>query len=603
MQDLKYEFLSRAGRTLNARVTRSLVLTGNINDLFFSTARRAYVPLIDLLTDSWSSAKGTITVVYELNGPIRFVRDTDLKKVRDAWTLMRHGATPDQIVIKRVTASPHEVEALAGLETDFDKKLMGAVGQPTVALEFLRQLCMCSRYVVDGKRVLDDNLIIIIEGADMLIPEGEIARLSEADRHRVAVCHDWFSDPAFLQGQDTVVLISESRSLLNARISRLPQVLDVEIQSPNELERLYFINWFAEQRKDTPVKLWGSVEDLARSTAALSIHALNQLLIEAAYEKRTVQMEDVVSRVEAYIKAQLGEDVVEFKKPTHSFDDCVGFRTLKEFLLKKLLKRFRSNSNSALSGAAVAGPIGGGKTYIFEALASRLDMPVLVLKNLRSMWFGQTDVIWERFRRVIGALSKVLIFMDEADTQLGGVSENVHETERRLTGKIQAMMSDTGLRGRVFWLLMTARIHQLSPDLRRPGRVGDLIIPVLDPEGDDRKEFVEWVLKPVVATPSESLLQRLDENTAGYSAASFASLRGELLAEKEDKGSDLNEDEIVAVMADHLPPPIGETRRYQTLQAMVNCTRRSLLPNPRATDQDRLEWQQEIRKFELMGVR
>ena len=42
------------------------------------------------------------------------------------------------------------------------------------------------------------------------------------------------------------------------------------------------------------------------------------------------------------------------------------------------------------------------------------------------------------------------------------------------------MENETGLRGRVLWLLMTARIHLLSPDIRRPGRVGDLIIPILD---------------------------------------------------------------------------------------------------------------------------
>ena len=73
------------------------------------------------------------------------------------------------------------------------------------------------------------------------------------------------------------------------------------------------------------------------------------------------------------------------------------------------------------------------------------------------------------------ALSKVIIFVDEADTQFGGVGSDTHETERRLTGKLQAMMSDTALRGRVALLLVTARIHQLSPDIRRPGRVGDLI--------------------------------------------------------------------------------------------------------------------------------
>jgi len=137
-------------------------------------------------------------------------------------------------------------------------------------------------------------------------------------------------------------------------------------------------------------------------------------------------------------------------------------------------------------------------------------MPVLVLKNIRSQWFGQTDVIFERLRRVLEALEKVLIFVDEADTQFGGVGEGAHETERRLTGKIQAMMSDPRLRGKVIWLLMTARIHLLSPDIRRPGRVGDLIIPVLDPVGEDRLEFIRWMLKPTgISTPE--LIQWLDK--------------------------------------------------------------------------------------------
>ena len=147
----------------------------------------------------------------------------------------------------------------------------------------------------------------------------------------------------------------------------------------------------------------------------------------------------------------------------------------------------------------MAGPIGAGKTFIFEAVAAELDMPVLVLKNIRSQWFGQTDVILERLRRVLESLDRVVIFVDEADTQFGGVGPDAHSTERRLTGKIQAMMSDPKLLGKVYWLLMTARIHLLSPDIRRPGRVGDLIIPVLDPPTDeDRDEFVRWMLKPAL---------------------------------------------------------------------------------------------------------
>jgi SpoVK/Ycf46/Vps4 family AAA+-type ATPase len=124
-------------------------------------------------------------------------------------------------------------------------------------------------------------------------------------------------------------------------------------------------------------------------------------------------------------------------------------------------------------------------------------MPVLVLKNLRSQWFGQTDVIFERLKRALEALDRVCIFMDEADTQFGGVGKDTHETERRLTGKVQQMMSDPRLKGKVIWLLMTARINLLSPDIRRPGRAGDLILPVLDPTGQDREDFVRWALQPL----------------------------------------------------------------------------------------------------------
>jgi SpoVK/Ycf46/Vps4 family AAA+-type ATPase len=229
-------------------------------------------------------------------------------------------------------------------------------------------------------------------------------------------------------------------------------------------------------------------------------------------------------------------------------------------------------------------------------------MPVLVLKNPRSQWFGQTDVIFEQLRRVLLALEKVLIFVDEADTQFGGVGQDTHETERRLTGKIQQMMSDPRLRGRVVWLLMTARIHLLSADLRRPGRVGDLIIPVLDPEGEDRQDFLRWMLKGLSSQPpSEIELQRLDELTAGYSAAAFAALRSHLKA-KAARGSVAFQD-IEEVVRDYLPPAIEQTRRYQTLQALVNCTRRSLLPDPNVDEGVRQGWQAELRKLELLGVR
>ena len=601
---VSYGFLRSAGKILNSGQARSLLVTGAVHDLFqVGPGVGDWVPLVEFFRRHWT-VPGRILLVYELNGPIRFVDPEDREKLRRAYLHWRTGQDADALAVRSMLDGKAFDEGLGRLEHAFERHMESAVGNPTVALELLRQLCACSRYRdAQGKAALDADLIVLIEGTDLMLPEAAVTALSDADRRRVAICTDWFSDPGFLQGLDAVVLLAESRSLLNHRVARLPQILEVEIPAPDLTARRALIGAFRRDRPD--VALNQRPDELAELTAGLSIHALLQLLKGAAYGQGGLAREDVVAQVEAYVQAQLGEDVVEIKKPSHRLEHVVGFTELKTFLRQELIPRFQTSGPGALPGAAVAGPIGGGKTFIFEAVASELDMVVVVLKNLRSQWFGQTDVIFERLRRVLQALSKVVIFVDEADTQFGGVGPNTHSTERRLTGKIQQMMSDPALRGRVFWLLMTARIHHLSPDIRRPGRVGDLIVPVLDPEGEDRRAFLAWVLGAVFENePSADELDALDAVTADYSAAAFAALRGRLKAERHMSGSlHLDMAQVLAVAADLIPPAIGDTRRYQTLQALINCTRRSLLP---AADREipsrRDEWRQEIRRLEAAGM-
>ncbi len=579
-------FYSQLAAIYNSEQSRSLILCGNVYDLFQHGDK--YIPLIPFLCDK-SKTEGLIRIVYELNGPIRILDDRD--KLKNAWISWKAGLDLDTLLLKGLREKGQS--ELDRLGTEFDRNLIDAIGNPSLALEFMRQLTICSR-----SSRLPAELMIFIEAADMLLPAGnnDIASLNDKQLRRISICQDWFGDPAFMNGGDSVCLIAESRSLVHPRVSRLPQVLTVEIPSPRFEDRLTYIEFYMKTAERKPT-LWSTSEDLAALTAGLSLHAVRQLLAGAGYAAESITPKHLIDKVEEYIQSQVGEDVVEFKKPTHSLEHVVGNDKLKQFIRRELLPRFRTTPDKALPGAAVAGPIGGGKTFVFEAVAGELGVPVLVLKNVRSQWFGQTDVIFERLQRVLEALEKVVIFVDEADTQFGGVGAETHSTERRLTGKIQAMMSDTKLRGRIMWLLMTARIHLLSPDIRRPGRVGDLIIPVLDPQGEDRGQFIKWVLGAVLDEPSDANIARMDELSKGYSAAAFASLRSQL------KAAEVNTiDEVVEIVRDHIPPAIGLTRRYQTLQAMINCTRRSLLPNPDFTDKDREAWQLEIRDLERMGI-
>lgn len=567
------DFVLRAGRIINSGQTRSILVTGNVNDFFLTPGEYGEVclPIVRHLEKVWT-VPGRAVITYEVNGPIRFHDPNILAEASASWTAWRKIITPVSY------GGLMSDDSFTPAGEDLSSLLNRATGRPTLALEILRQICICSRAIgPDGTPFLATDLIILIEGADLLVPTGPVASLNEADRMRAAILRDWFSDPDFSEGHDTAVLISESRSMINESVSSLPQLLEVHAPLPGPIEREGFLVQFSRTAgKKAPV-FTGGADAVAKASAGLTIMALSQMLKSAVHGKKPLGPADTLPKVEEFIQSRLGEGVVEFKKPSHTLDDVIGYKDLKKFLRESFIPRIRKGGRGSISGAAVCGPIGAGKSFIFEAVAAELGMVVLVLKNIRSQWYGQTDVIFERLRGVLEALDRVVIFVDEADTQFGGVGAGSHETERRLTGKIQAMMSDPALKGRVVWLLMTARINLLSPDLRRPGRAGDLIIPVLDPTGPDLEEFSRWVVGPSLKGPlTKKNMKTFCDCFSGLSCAALASMRSELAARA---GEDLlTTTEIVAILDDFLPPDIGEVRRYQELQALLNCTRKSLLP-------------------------
>lgn len=555
-----YEFFTELSRTINSNQSRSIILTGNTQDLFFSGVD--YLPLVEFISTKYD-LPNISRITYEINGEILF--NTRFIELADQY----------KINLDKISASCKENQV--------------------VALEFIRTIAL---------KLINERILVVLEGADLLIPDANIASLSPADRKKVTILQDIITNPQFVNSQHALIMISESKSQVHRNISNLPQILSINIPSPNLEQRKHFISYF-EKRNNKEVP-----STIVSMTAGLSIQAIHQLASDVVYSGESFDNKKIIDKVESFIQGQLGEDVVEFKKPTHTLDQVIGFSKIKKFIVDEMIPRFKANDDSALSGAAVAGPIGVGKTYIFEAMASALDIPVLVIKNIRSQWYGQTDIIFERLRRVLEALDKVVIFVDEADTQFGKLSSDAHETERRLTGKFQQMMSDTKLKGKVIWILMTARIWMLSADIRRPGRVGDLIIPILDPtEEQDIHDFVAWMLpKHVELTEFEMSNIKNIVREKKYSAAAFSSLRSRF---KSDKISSF--EEIKFILEDTLNPDIEDVRRYQTCQALINCTRKSLLPQIKSTlsqtistsvkvdncEMLRIEWFKEIQDLEV----
>ncbi len=556
------KFLKDLSKIHNSGLARSVILTGNIYDLFWDDEK--YVPLMDCLKKRLKVAagphnRGVTQITYQVNQPVE-IEESEIAKVSAVWK----------------NTHKDDTQPMAD-------RLRETCNNQIYGMEMLRQFTECNRRLPN--RTTNDYLIII-EGADMLFPEAEISRMATADRKMVSIAHDWFSDPSFLNGSDSVILIAESRSMVHSRISKLPQVVEVEIPLPDESQRKHFLEYFSKQRNVTI-----EIDSVAKQSAGLSLYALRQLVCAGDTSPAAI-----VKKVGEYMVSQLGEGVVEFMRPNHKLADVVGFGKVKKFLSEKILPRIKTGRGRSF---CFSGPIGGGKTYMGLAVAAESNAPVMIIGNIRSKWYGGTDYLTERLNRLAATFDILLIFLDEADAMFGDISSD-HDTERRLTGKIQAMMSNPDLKGKVIWLLMTARIHRLSPDIRRPGRL-NAIIPILDPTDEkDLADFIRWTFGDLI--PESQPMDILVKKYAGCSSATFALYRDEI---KDTKPATLAEAE--AIVQDLMLPDIKDVREYQAAQAQLNCTHKSLLGfDPFSTiDFNNLqtEWRETIRKLEAKGVR
>src|SRR5262245_52860180 len=96
-----YPFFSDLARIINSGQSRSVILYGNIHDLYYARGgsdQGRYVPLIDFLSEK-CQVKGHVLLVYEQNGPIRIVASGDRDKLRAAWVSWKLGLDTDQLVL------------------------------------------------------------------------------------------------------------------------------------------------------------------------------------------------------------------------------------------------------------------------------------------------------------------------------------------------------------------------------------------------------------------------------------------------------------------------------------------------------------------------
>jgi hypothetical protein len=272
-------------------------------------------------------------------------------------------------------------------------------------------------------------------------------------------------------------LLTENLNDLNPLLANNPRAarIKVGLPGPEELGRAYQV--MASRYPVALREYSAAVEPLARQLSGATLGATESLFKSREFAKRPLEAKDLVS-IKKQIVEKDSSGLIEFLETTRTLDDLHGQDAIKQWL-RQDITLWRNNDLSALpKGYLFCGPVGTGKTFMVECLAGEAGVPVVKLKNFRDRWVGSTEGNLERIFRLLQALGRCYVFVDEADQALGRrESGNDSGVGGRVYSMIAEEMGSSTSRGRIIWILASSRPDLIEVDLKRPGRV-DVKIPL-----------------------------------------------------------------------------------------------------------------------------
>jgi SpoVK/Ycf46/Vps4 family AAA+-type ATPase len=456
---------------------------------------------------------------------------------------------------------------------EFRKMLANNTFQSLAALVMLKHLTdRMVRFRKTHKEL--KPLAIIVRLAGTLFPEGEINRLPELDKNRLAFFYAWLTQPEFREEKDFFILLSRTNSEVNSLIRSLPHTSSLSIPLPDEMQRRQFVEHFLKNPKTgESLQLEGGKEKFIADSAGLTLEVIKDIFEEAVSTKTTVTRAMLMAEINNLLREHLG-DIIEVEIPAFGPDAVIGNDEHKQ-ILDDVFERCE-HRDTAVSAVLVSGPNGGGKTFLLQAYAAKSGRVVIRIKNMRSMYYGQTSVVFELFRWYVLTFGKILILVDEAHTAFGSVhSSTTHEAEKQLAGNIIQMMGDERNLVKVLWGLMTSRPDELDPDVKSRSPIQ---IAVFDPEGEKRVAFIRELFKRK-GIPLDNLSPADWDNfiakTGNFSARDFRNLTAEMLHARR-KNPEINVLQVLDYWRAGMS--IVREREFQMHVAAMHCSYPALLP-------------------------
>jgi AAA+ superfamily predicted ATPase len=356
---------------------------------------------------------------------------------------------------------------------------------------------------VTGK---EKSIALIINHADLLIPNEELSSLNLDDKKVIVTLDEWAKDEDIKAKNITILLISPALSQLNQKINSNPDISKIKIDFPGEQERKKAVKKYSSQ--------FSIQADLSQSAVSKIINGLNKkdiLQLFLKFQDKKIEL-DYLSRVKKELIEESNAQFFEFVETSRSLSDVSGHTKAKKRLREdaKLLKL--GKLDAVPMGYLLCGPVGTGKTYLTECFAGEIGVPVVKLKNFRDKYVGQSEANWEKILATLKNLAPIVILIDEADATLGNREDGGDSgTSKRIFAEIAQTMGDTKNRGKLIWMLVTARPELLPIDLKRQGRA-EVHIPLFYPKDlKEKKDLFKEMTKKHDIKNIRTLIDELKE--------------------------------------------------------------------------------------------
>ncbi len=424
-----------------------------------------------------------------------------------------------------------------------------------------------------------DQVAVIINFLDTIIPAGEVGYMSGEDRTNVVALQRWVTSSRLLKKDNIVVLIAESVAEVNPRIRQNSRLAGIEISYPNEAERLEFVRYMRAQFPDLKIEV--GEEQLAVMTSGLNRIHLNSLIRSSAADEEGLTRDRIRQKKKELIEAEC-VGLVEFVQPRFGLDSVGGMTKAKEYMKSIADTLISGIVEEAPMGILISGPVGTGKTFLAECFAHDCGLNVVAFKNFRERWVGSSEANLEKILNLLQTLAPIVVIVDEADATLGSRDSGGDSgVDARIFSKLAAAMGDTRNRGRILWILMTSRPDLLPIDLKRQGRAEEHISLFYPDTEEDRQAIIDVMVKKnkieheitdwTPITKNQLTLSGADIESMLIRVRRVARLAGHKLAAQAD---------LEAVAKEFSPARDEMAVEYQMLVAAREATSRDMVPEP-----------------------